>query len=342
MKTGLLSIERVLNMERWQTLQDAMAKVTKLAVITVNYKGVPVTRHSAPRPFCQMLRADPSLECNCQKCDSRGGLEAVRTSAPYIYLCHCGIVDIAIPIMVGGHYIGALMAGQVRLPQGEEAGLEQIMIPPNRRLFDSEQMTELYQAIPVLPFQDVQAIADMFFHLCSYVIEEAVAKQSLVELYEQMNSGAPTEQEAFRPMDQCNSRLELAQKLMRDTVTKTYINTSDSEMPACRNPILKPALDYIYQNKGESVTQKQMAALCHVSTSYFSRLFNKVIGEGFAIFLARQKVEWSKRLLENTEFSVSQISDQLGFSSSGYYIKTFKRFEHVTPAVYRKFYENGG
>ena len=328
MKHGLPSLEQVLHIPRWQALQDSMARVSKLAIITVNYMGVPVTQHSSPRPFCQKLRANPALACRCQKCDSRGGLEAVRTRAPYIYLCHCGIVDIAIPIMVEGHYIGALLAGQVR-QQGME--LEQIMFPPSTGAMDSPEMRELYYAIPVLPAEEIQAVADMLFHLCSYVVEEAVDKQVLAELCQQRKSaGFPVPEKPAPTGVLWNSPAKEQEE--------GTSSPSGGIRPKCWNTILRPALDYIYENKGEPVTQQQMAALCHVSTSYFSRLFTRVFGEGFTTFLARQKIEWSKQLLEHAEYSVSQISDQLGFSSSGYYIKTFKKFEHVTPAVYRKFY----
>ena len=81
-----------------------------------------------------------------------------------------------------------------------------------------------------------------------------------------------------------------------------------------------------------------MAQLCHISTSHFSRLFAKEVGEGFSSFVSRLKVEWSKQLLEKTDLPVTQISDELGFSEPGYYIKTFKKFEKVTPATYRKYY----
>ena len=108
-------LDKILNIEKWQKLQDSLALITGLAIITVDYKGVPITRHSSRRDFCGHIRNNPSLFKLCQKCDSRGGLEAVRISSPYIYKCHCGIVDIAIPIIVDNQYIGAIMAGEVKI-----------------------------------------------------------------------------------------------------------------------------------------------------------------------------------------------------------------------------------
>lgn len=303
MKTKRRDARQVFGTGRWQALQDALARVTRLAIIAVDYKGVPVSRHSAPHPFCQPLRAQPRLAGYCQKCDSRGGLEAVRTGAPYIYLCHCGIVDVAIPILVEGQYIGALMAGQVRFCPEEQTELEQVAAAPAEPIFEDPRLRELYAAIPVLSAGELRSTADMLFCLCAYLA----------------GAGADDGEAAAD-----------------DPAKAAPPGPPPGDWPACENATLRPALDYIYRHRSEAVTQKQMADLCHVSTSYFSRLFSRTVGEGFTAFLARRRVAWSKELLAATELSVGQISDQLGFSSAGYFIKTFKRFEGVTPTTYRK------
>jgi len=73
---------KIINVEKWQYLQDSLATVTGMAIITVDYKGVPITRHSSRQMFCSLVREDPELTRHCQKCDSRGGLEATRR---YVY-----------------------------------------------------------------------------------------------------------------------------------------------------------------------------------------------------------------------------------------------------------------
>nr|WP_253806583.1 helix-turn-helix domain-containing protein [Paenibacillus polymyxa] len=48
-------------------------------------------------------------------------------------------------------------------------------------------------------------------------------------------------------------------------------------------------------------------------------------------------MKWAKQLLEVTDMPISQISDELGFNESGYFIKIFKKFEEITPSLYRKY-----
>lgn len=80
-----------------------------------------------------------------------------------------------------------------------------------------------------------------------------------------------------------------------------------------------------------------MAAYCNVSSSYLSRLFTKEVGESYSSFTARLKIEWAKALLESSDAPISEISDELGYSEAGYFIKSFKKYVGVTPAVYRTY-----
>lgn len=303
----------------------------------MDYKGIPITIHSECRPFCTLVRKDPQLVKSCHKCDSRGGLEAVRQNAPYIYNCHNNIVDIAVPISVEGNYIGALMAGQVRLPNTQTDELEQIYKPTNRYLYDDCNLQNLYYAIPQMSLEKVRVMANMLFSLSNYIVEEAINKSIIKEMYEKL---LPLKQSIRHELDPNITSLEQIKSIKNEldsVITNVYLNTSQDQIPSCKNTTLCPAFEYIKTHKGEHITQEQMAKLCHVSTSHFSRLFVKETNETFTSFMTRQKVEWAKQLLEKTDLPISQISDDLGFNESSYFVKTFKKLEQITPSTYRKY-----
>lgn len=77
-----VELKNILDLEKWEKLQESLALSTRLAIILVDYKGRPVTKHSQVQPFCQLVRHSPELSKLCEKCDARGGLEAVRTGQP--------------------------------------------------------------------------------------------------------------------------------------------------------------------------------------------------------------------------------------------------------------------
>ncbi|WP_369294406.1 PocR ligand-binding domain-containing protein, partial [Escherichia coli] len=51
MNHSLFNLDKIIDLEKWHTLQDSLALVTKMAIITVDYKGIPVTKHSYCQPF---------------------------------------------------------------------------------------------------------------------------------------------------------------------------------------------------------------------------------------------------------------------------------------------------
>lgn len=337
-----LSIQKIFDLEKWEQLQDSLASVTKLAILTVDYRGNPVTSHSQCQSFCKKVRQDENLLPYCQKCDSRGGLEAVRSNKPYIYLCHYDIVDIAVPIIIDDKYIGAVMAGQVRLADPSNAlQLEQILTSKNEKLYSSkwEELKDYYADLPTMTYQEIQMISNMLSLLCNYIVEEAMNKNLLAEMFEKASAIQSSPQLSDILPGYSLKHIESLKKEMNNFLADAYLNSSGDEDIPCGNPVLKPAFEYIYEHKGETFSLKAMADLCHISPSYFSRLFAKETGENFSSYLARLKMKWAKQLLEATDIPVSQISSELGFNEPGYFIKIFKKYEGTTPAVYRKYYK---
>ncbi|WP_411551917.1 PocR ligand-binding domain-containing protein [Paenibacillus lautus] len=342
MSKSRFDLEEIIDLEKWEKLQDSLSLVTKMAILTVDYKGVPVTKHSYCQPFCQGVRQDGHLSQYCQKCDARAGIEAVRQNKPYIYLCHFNIIDIAIPIIIDNQYLGAIMAGQLKLREPDAPMLEQIVSrPPN--VESNRKFKELegdYNALPVLSYEEVTRCVDLLLQLSTYIVEEAIQKFTTVDMYKKVltsNMDAPVSVETLSESDRAVRSIQSIQQELSGALIDTKLKNGAGRF-ASSNPVLQPAFDYIFAHKHENFSLKEMAKLCHISPSYFSRIFTKETGENFSVFIARLKIEWAKRLLESTDSPIHQVSDDLGFCDTGYFIKTFKKFENLTPAVYRNMY----
>ncbi len=98
-------------------------------------------------------------------------------------------MDIAIPIIIDGKYIGAIMAGQIKLSDNKDSDfLEQIVITPKNSTARHalKEFKEYYDEIPVLSLKEVQEIANMLFSLCNYLVEEALDKNLISEIYKKL------------------------------------------------------------------------------------------------------------------------------------------------------------
>ncbi|MEK4003639.1 PocR ligand-binding domain-containing protein [Paenibacillus sp. FSL H3-0333] len=319
-------LKYIIDMDEWGKLQESLSLVTRMAIIMVDYKGVPVTAHSRCQAFCQTVRSDKEFSAYCQKCDARGGLEAVRLSRPYIYRCHFDILDIAIPIIVDNQYIGALMAGQIRLAEGSGPNLEQIVSRPQQDAM-TEDRARKYELLPVMTYEEVVATADMLYHLCNYVVKESILKHELLERSRQ--------HEALN-LQESKLQLEMPPLPVEPpSAPKTPASSGSAYKTECISPTLQPALDYMLSHRQENFSLKSLAQLCHISPSYFSRLFTREMGEHFSLYVARMKIGWAKELLATTDWSVNEISNHLNFCDAGYFIKIFKKYESATPRSYR-------
>jgi len=79
----------------------------------------------------------------------------------------------------------------------------------------------------------------------------------------------------------------------------------------------------------------EMADLCHLSPSYFSRTFNKETGESFVNYISSRRIQLAKELLLETGKSISQIAEEVGYDNISHFTAVFKRTEGITPSAYR-------
>lgn len=80
----------------------------------------------------------------------------------------------------------------------------------------------------------------------------------------------------------------------------------------------------------------EAAGLCE---SHFKAMFKKVTGIPPADYIARKRVDHAKKLLAQTDKSVTDLAFACGFSSSQYFATVFKRYAGVTPSAFRMYSE---
>lgn len=319
----------LLDVPLWESVQDQIARLTGTAIITIDFKGNPITKHSCRTEFCSVIRENPIFRKRCYRCDALAGLEAVRLERPYIYLCHCGIVDVAVPVLVGDRYLGAVMFGQVRLPNNDtDSKVERLVNEISSFQAESEavrqSLMEMYNRLPEMEYARIVQIAELLSSLVNYIVDRAVKNMDDAQTYHwllRMSGNASDSDEG--------------------SIQEIRAPEIDVPAPAAGSAVAKssavyPAIAYIDSHPGKTVTMKEMADLCHLSPSYFSRLFHRDVGEGFTSYVNRRRIELSKKELRTTGKSISQISSELGYLNTSHFINLFKRFEGVTPLVYRQ------
>ena len=78
-----------------------------------------------------------------------------------------------------------------------------------------------------------------------------------------------------------------------------------------------------------------IAGQLHYEYTYLSNLFSEVEGTTIEKYFIAQRIEKVKELLVYDELSLSEIADQLGYSSVAYLSSQFKKVTGLTPTYYK-------
>ncbi len=174
-------IEDVINVKELQTLQDNWAKATDLAFVTVDINGEPITTYSNFTPFCEKLRKTDAYREKCYYCDACGGRRARRVGKAFVYVCHAGLIDFSIPIMIKGQYVGSIQAGQVTSKDFED--LRPVM-PLSEDWKSDQELRKLHGEVSVMSVEKIKAVAQTICDSYNYSVEKEYANKVEAELRE--------------------------------------------------------------------------------------------------------------------------------------------------------------
>lgn len=93
---------------------------------------------------------------------------------------------------------------------------------------------------------------------------------------------------------------------------------------------------YIDAHAGEALKVEDLADMCNMSYSYFAKNFKQYYGRSCKEYIEFIRVNKAVDLLLFTNFDLSYISQETGFSDSSHLIKTFRKWKGVTPKQFKK------
>lgn len=79
-----------------------------------------------------------------------------------------------------------------------------------------------------------------------------------------------------------------------------------------------------------------IAEAFNLNATYLSRYFKEETGENLLSYVNRYRIEQAKKLLDTTDETVTVIASQTGFINIASLIRTFKKYEGITPGQYKE------
>ena len=92
----------------------------------------------------------------------------------------------------------------------------------------------------------------------------------------------------------------------------------------------------IYDNLAEPPDISELAVECCLSESRFCHLFREVTGKSVKAFVLSMKTDRAMELLRETDMSVREIAEAVGYVDQNYFSRMFRREVGVSPSEYRR------
>lgn len=110
-----------------------------------------------------------------------------------------------------------------------------------------------------------------------------------------------------------------------------------SPLPQHNASQLLAAMQYIDGHLEQDLRLQDMAAVAHVSPSYFSTLFKRFNGVSPVEYITLRRIQRATELIRTTSLSLSAVATVCGFHNDTNFYKAFRKVTGRTPSSYRSY-----
>lgn len=123
--------------------------------------------------------------------------------------------------------------------------------------------------------------------------------------------------------------IRLMQTQARNLIIDKYQERADNHRFAY-------VVKYIKQNLSDDLNIDKLSGMAYMSKSHFFRSFKNELGITPLEFIIKERIKYAKKLLSQPNYSVSDACYHSGFSNLTHFTILFKRYEGITPSLYKK------
>lgn len=147
-----------------------------------------------------------------------------------------------------------------------------------------------------------------------------------------------------KAMDATNAYISKVENLQNIndiyTLTKEALisitNTIAKSLKNSYSKYVNNVINYIHQHYAEKISLKMLAEYTNLSQYYLSKQIKKETGLNLLDNINNIRVEESKDLLLNTNMSILDVAQKVGFNYQNHFAATFKKLTGLSPNEFRK------
>lgn len=126
--------------------------------------------------------------------------------------------------------------------------------------------------------------------------------------------------------------------IMMTALLRYYCGSKDESDRMIYHNVLRmrPVIEYISEHYCEKIYIEKLSDMITVSPDYFTKMFKDSIGKTPIEYINGLRINESMRQLSETEKTMSDIAESIGFCNPNYFHKIFKQYMDISPLAYRK------
>lgn len=129
--------------------------------------------------------------------------------------------------------------------------------------------------------------------------------------------------------------MEMLILIYRTMLSQEGLNNVISEKGTTHQK-LELMIKYIHHNYTNRITLDELSEQFELSKQYIIRLFKERYHQTPIQYIQQYRLYMAKKLMHDSDLTISEIAYQVGFSNPFYFSRLFKRYEGVTPSELRK------
>jgi len=212
-----------------QQMQDAFAKMARMAAIITDSDGVPITTGTNFSEMCsEYCRKSPIGKLRCENCDRMSVRMTLEQKKPVSYKCHANLVEFGAPIMLGERIIGGFVGGQVLAEALDEAETRRVA---REIKVDEDRFVEASAKIQIIPQAAIDRSTKFVYDFAKMISDMAYNSYKSKLLTEEAMQAAIQKQDFLANMSHeirtpMNAVLGMAEMALRESMSneaKGYI-----------------------------------------------------------------------------------------------------------------------
>lgn len=171
--------------------------------------------------------------------------------------------------------------------------------------------------------------SDTLIEITRHILEQLIENYERIIEFDMEEFQKLREPLRYQSADQYYELLDNWIRTMQQLIMEEFDDYKNKEK-------INMAIQYIKDHYKTELNMAVVSNMISMNYSLFSLNFKQYTGMNFVNYLKKIRIDEAKRLLEETEEKIIDISQMVGYDNEKHFMKTFKSVCGVSPSEYRK------